>query len=250
MAGVPNDASFSKRLRGSPFKRAFSELESRFSFLQGGHVPTFNVVVDLSHHNQANVDFTRASAAGILGVIHKATQGTGFVDPMYATRRTAASNAGLLWGAYHFGTAADPVAQAKNFLKVANPTSNDILVLDLEKNTTTPGYDMTLDQARAFVGFVQNATGVTPGLYGGAYLRDQLGSALDPVLGACWLWWAQYGPAALIPPNWGSFTLWQYTDGHHGNPPFNLDGVGPCDRDLYQGSSNDLQTKWVTGTLS
>ena len=33
-----------------------------------------NVVVDLSHHNDP-VDFVRAKAAGIVGVIHKATQG-------------------------------------------------------------------------------------------------------------------------------------------------------------------------------
>ena len=33
-----------------------------------------NVVVDLSHHNET-VDFAKMKAAGIVGVIHKATQG-------------------------------------------------------------------------------------------------------------------------------------------------------------------------------
>jgi len=33
-----------------------------------------NVVVDISHHN-GNPDFAQAAAAGIVGVIHKATQG-------------------------------------------------------------------------------------------------------------------------------------------------------------------------------
>ena len=37
-----------------------------------------NVVVDISHHN-GNVDLTKAQAAGIVGVIHKATQGTSMV---------------------------------------------------------------------------------------------------------------------------------------------------------------------------
>ena len=29
----------------------------------------------------------------------------------------------------------------------------------------------------------------------------------------------------------------------NGNPPFEVDGVGPCDRDQYQGTTVDLQTK-------
>jgi len=210
---------------------------------------TCNVVIDLSHNN-ANVNLQRAQAGGILGVIHKATQGTGFSDPMYAIRRKAAKDAGLLWGAYHFGTGADPIAQAQFFLKVASPTQQDLIVLDFEENSASPDNTMTVDQARAFIGVVRDATHVTPGLYGGSLLRDQLGNAVDPTLQACWLWWAQYGPAPLIPTNWPSWTLWQYTDGHHGNPPFAVDGVGPCDRDQYQGTSDDLQAKWVTGSLA
>ena len=57
-----------------------------------------NVIVDLSHHN-GNVDLAQAQAAGIVGVIHKATQGTAHVDPMYQVNRAKAQDAGLLWGA-------------------------------------------------------------------------------------------------------------------------------------------------------
>jgi Glycosyl hydrolases family 25 len=45
-----------------------------------------NSVIDLSHHNGA-VDLGKASAAGILAVIHKATQGRTVVDPTYAPNR-------------------------------------------------------------------------------------------------------------------------------------------------------------------
>ena len=79
---------------------------------------------------------------------------------------------------------------------------------------------------------------------------NSLGGKTDPLLAQCWLWWAQYGPASLIPPNWQTFTLWQYTDGHNGNPPHEVDGVVPCDRELYQGSADDLKAKWATGTLA
>lgn len=210
---------------------------------------TCNVIVDLSHNN-GNADFARARAAGIIGVIHKATQSTGFVDPAYARRRQAAGDAGLLWGAYHFGTGSDPVAQAGSFLKVADPADADLVVLDFEPNTTSPGNDMSLDQARAFVNAVNAELGPRLGLYGGSFLKESLGGGSDEILGACWLWWAQYGPVPRFPSNWSSFTLWQYTDGHHGNPPFAVDGIGPCDRDIYQGTSDDLQTKWKTGSLS
>ena len=62
-----------------------------------------NVVIDISHHN-ANPDFSRAAADGIVGVIHKATQGLTFTDSAYLTSRKKALDAGLLWGAYHFGS--------------------------------------------------------------------------------------------------------------------------------------------------
>jgi len=207
---------------------------------------TSNVVIDLSHNNSP-VDLAKAAADGVLGIFHKATQGSGFVDPTYPDRRKAASDAKLLWGAYHFGTGADPVAQANNFLRVAALTPTDLAVLDFEENPKGPG--MTLDQAHTFIKTVQDAAGITPGLYGGSLLKTLLGSTPDPILGACWLWWAQYGPKPMISPNWTDWTLWQYTDGHHGNPPFEVDGIGACDRDQYNGSSDDLQSKWVTGSL-
>ncbi len=50
-------------------------------------MPESNVVIDLSHHNQ-NLDFGSIAAGGILGVIHKATQGTmvrAFCVPVFYT---------------------------------------------------------------------------------------------------------------------------------------------------------------------
>ena len=74
-----------------------------------------NVIIDLSHHNQ-NLDFSQIKDPGaILGIIHKATQGTNYVDPTYETHRALALGQGLLWGAYCFGTGADGVEQAGGF---------------------------------------------------------------------------------------------------------------------------------------
>ena len=62
-------------------------------------MPQANAVVDLSHHNGV-VDLARAKNDQILGVIHKATQGTSYTDGKYDINRRQASDAGLFWGAY------------------------------------------------------------------------------------------------------------------------------------------------------
>jgi hypothetical protein len=48
-----------------------------------------DIVIDLNHW-EAPVDFAQINASGIVAVILKATQGTGFVDPTFAARAVAA----------------------------------------------------------------------------------------------------------------------------------------------------------------
>ena len=200
-----------------------------------------NAVVDLSHHN-GTVDLGAAKRDGILGVIHKATQGLAYADPVYAANRAQAQANGLLWGAYHFGTGDDPVAQAEHFLTVATPGPADLLVLDLESNLD--GASMTLEEAHAFVTHVQVTTGRWPGLYSGQYVKELLGVTVDAVLANCWFWLAQYGPTAVVPPTWKTWTLWQYTDGGLGPLPHTVEGIGRCDRDLFAGTTPQLLAWW------
>jgi len=202
-----------------------------------------NIVVDLSHHNQ-NLDFQQIeSQGGILGVIHKATQGLRFEDPAYQDNRAKALAAGLLWGAYHFGTGSDGVQQAEFFLETVDPDDQTLLVLDFEANPQGPS--MTLEEARAFVTHVQAATGRWPGLYSGHYIKDLLGSSQDPVLANCWFWLAQYGPTPVVPANWQTWTMWQYTDGAQGPDPHSVPGAGRCDRDMFIGDEAALRGLWI-----
>jgi lysozyme len=201
-----------------------------------------NVVADISHHN-GNVNLAQAQQAGLVGVIHKATQGTGMVDDMYNQNRQNAQAAGLLWGAYHFGSAGDGAAQADYFLSKANPDAQTLLVLDYEPNGNST---MTLDQARAFVQRVKDVNGKFPGLYSGSLIKQQLGGQpADPLLSQCWLWVAQYGQQPTnIPPTWPTWTMWQYTDGVNGPQPHSIDGIGNCDRDQFNGTLEQLQQLW------
>ena len=203
-----------------------------------------NAVIDISHHNQVT-SFATARQAGILGVIHKATQGPGYADPTFAASRTRIEDAGLLFGAYHFGTAGDADAQAQRLLSVAG--QDTLLVLDFESNPQ--GGSMTLDEAEQFVHHIFQATGRYPGLYSGATIKQALTAAgiTSPgqtELSKCWLWLAQYATTPLVPKAWSTWTLWQYTDGAAGNGPYEVPGVGRCDRDQFNGTADELLRFW------
>jgi len=202
----------------------------------------FNGVIDISHHN-GTVNLQKASENGIVGVVQKATQGQTYVDPTFKGNRTKAKNAGLLFGAYHFGTGADGVLQADHFINTIQPDESTLLVLDLEANPQGP--NMPLVEARAFVTHVNEVTGRFPGLYSGHYIKALLGTQTDPVLAQCWFWLAQYGPTPVVPTNWPTWTMWQYTDGGQGPEPHSVPGVGRCDRDRFNGTEAQLRTLWT-----
>ena len=205
-----------------------------------------NAVIDISHHN-GNVNLTKAAADGILGVIIKATQGQSGSDPQYKANRKKAIDAGLLYGAYHFGTSSDGLKQADNFLTVVSSTGDDprkvLLVLDFESNPAGPSMD--LEEARSFVTHINDKTGRFPGFYSGHDIKAVLGSSKDPILSQCWFWLAQYGPTPVVPPNWPTWTMWQYTDGANGPQPHSVAGVGACDRDKFNGTAAQLKKLWA-----
>jgi len=204
-----------------------------------------NAIVDLSHHNN-NVNFEQAKADGLVGIIHKATQGLAYQDPLYAPHRQKALAAGLFWGAYHFGDGSDGVTQAEFFLSTAGIKPGTLLVLDFESNPAGPS--MSLVEARAFITHIKEATGRWPGFYCGHYFKDLLGTKVDSVIGNCWLWLAQYGPTAVVPATWDRWTLWQYTDGAAGPQPHSVKGIGFCDRDQFNGTAAELQELWEAGS--
>jgi lysozyme len=200
-----------------------------------------NAVIDLSHFNQVT-SFTDIKADGIVGIIHKATQGINETDPTYLSHKSAAQAAGLWWGAYHFATGDDAVAQAKHFLSFVNPGPQDLLVLDFEQNPSGPG--MTVSGAEQFVTYVQAQTGRWPGFYSGSYIKQLLGENKSATLANCWFWLSEYGPTPRVPPTWATWTMWQYTDGTVGPPPYSVAGVGNCDRDQFNGDMDELTKLW------
>jgi lysozyme len=191
-------------------------------------------IIDISHHNTI-ADFAALKAAGIIGVIHKCTQGANYADPMYATRRKLATDAGLLWGAYTFNTGQDVQDQVNEFLSHAEPDDNTLMALDFEDN---PHSQMTLGQARQFLQLAAERLGRKLVLYSGNRVKDLLGTQVDTFLGSHRLWLAQYGPVAHVQASWTKQWLWQYSE--HGRLP-GTDGA--IDLDFYDGT--DLATEWA-----
>src|SRR5947209_16931721 len=58
-----------------------------------------NSVVNLSHYDLMRVDFVAMKSEGVVGVIHESTYPRLDRDSYYGARQTAATRAGLLWGA-------------------------------------------------------------------------------------------------------------------------------------------------------
>lgn len=223
-----------------------------------------NAVIDISH-TSAVTDFDAMRSAGILGVLHKATEGGDWADPLYAPRRVQARARGVLWGAYHFGTRQYSGAQqAAAFLAAAQPDRTTLLALDLEPNERRPFNTMTLDQAEEFVRTVAQATGRLPMVYvhptwadGGSYGRggQTLGRAIGPdsILASCDLWVVSYDEQPTVPYAWArrGWRLWQYAGddyggggGPYGELSRTVPGVERCDRNLFHGNAAQLVQFW------
>lgn len=222
-----------------------------------------NAVIDLHHRNQVR-DFAAArEASGVLAVIHKASEGD-WVDPRYEERRALALSAGLLWGAYHFGTRQHSGrAQARMFLAAARPDAQTLLVLDLEPNERAPSNSMPLETAEEFVREIADTTGRLPVLYTHPVWADgepmsgrALGAMVEPgsLLAACDLWLADYRYEPELPRAWAGkgWRLWQYAgdDAATGGPfrdrARDVRGIDRCDRSVFAGSRDELY-RWWTG---
>jgi lysozyme len=224
-----------------------------------------DAVIDISRSVTVS-DFRRVRQSNILAVIHKASEGGDYLDAACAARRPQAESAGLLWGAYHFGTGQMSGAQqAAFFLAASRPGPRTLLALDLEANENNPSNSMRLDQAEAFVQAVAEATGRLPVIYVHPTWANgdplpvsglSFGARITPdsILARCGLWVADYHDSPEIPLGWAAtgWRLWQYAgDENAGHPAYNqttiVQGVSHCDRNLFNGDAATLRQFWGTG---
>jgi lysozyme len=167
------------------------------------------IVVDLSHWNPTP-NWAKLKAAGTVGVIHKATQGTGYVDDQLFGRARAAMDAGLCWSTYHFLEGGDAAAQMRFYLKTIDPRPGERMCIDHE-STASLGQLKTAVQT-----LLDDDRKLQVTVYSGHTIKDQLGSKTDAFLAENTSLWIAHYTSADAPTwpsgTWPTWSLWQYTD--------------------------------------
>ncbi len=221
---------------------------------QGSRDLTAIIGPDVSHY-QGTVDWAAVQGAAPFAFA-KASQGTGFVDPMFARNWQAMRAAGLIRGAYHFlDDTGGGSAQAEHYLGVMESAGG------FEEGDLPPVLDFEdgrLSAARAWIAAVGKATGGLVLLYGGIYYRTAVARAgLEgeaQKAGASYLWVPHYGLASFqwddVPSGWdrAEVLFWQYTNGVTNGTswPKSIPGIGTCDVNAFlAGSLDDLRE--ITG---
>jgi lysozyme len=128
-------------------------------------------------------------AAGVVAVIAKATEGTGYANRYYAATRACARGVGMDFAAYHFAHFTDPIVEANFFRSVAG---SDAKVLDSETSRDAAWQNRFLAAL--------NQPGYEEMDYGSASTLPRTGIR-------SLLWPASYGSG---PPGFGD--MWQDTD--------------------------------------
>jgi GH25 family lysozyme M1 (1,4-beta-N-acetylmuramidase) len=202
-------------------------------------------VVDVSHYEGVPDWDTYAAAHRSDVGICEATKGTEFVDSTFQQDRQDLSKLGFYCGLYHFagtpatGKIADPVTEAKAYLKAVGPLGpKEFPILDFEQTYKMSSKDQIAWMAK-WLDYVQKATGKTPWVYSyDNFLKDLEGPELQ-TLTKYPLWEANYpkndpNPDPTKPPDthgWPQLMAWQYSESQ------TVPGVSqPCDDSYLYGN--------------
>jgi len=193
--------------------------------------------MDISHHNTIPSSLVPAAQSGIVGAIHKATEGVGYVDDKCESRFFLAQKAGMLWGLYHFIRPGRITDQAAFFVHTAHELEAcddaTLWCLDWEDS------GVSLNDALTFLRNIKEMTGHDPVVYSGHVLKEALNGKPNSELSTYRLWLAQYASAPTLPPGWSTYWGWQYTD--QGTCP----GINaPVDLNAYDGTAAELRKDW------
>ena len=200
--------------------------------------------VDVSSFS-GTVNWKQVQASGRTFAYAKATTGTNYTDPTFATNYAAIKAAGLHRGAYHtFDPTVDGTTQAQYFLSIIGTLQSGDLppALDVEglvsPNPDSVGGAVSVSVLQAgilqWMTKVQAATGRTPILYSSpAILQQALASGSSADL----LWVSGYGVTCpLLPAGSHQWVFWQSSGS--GKVP----GIsGAVDLGEFNGSLADLK---------
>lgn len=192
-------------------------------------------VIDLSHHNTVPTSLQSTADAGVLGIIHKCTQGTSFVDKKVGARQYLTKEAGMLWGLYHYLNPGKMIPQMDHFWEKAQMFGNEdtLLAIDFEEA------GVSLEDVVSAMDYLADISERSPVLYTGHSLKDAGGALAQPALLSYRLWLAQYSSRPVLPAGYDSYWLWQFTD--KGSIP-GIDGNVDCN--AYAETDAELSLEW------
>lgn len=197
--------------------------------------------IDISHH-QDFPDFEKIRAAGVIAMIHKATEGSSYIDPNRRTNCSNAKAAGIACCTYHWlSPGSSPASQIAFYLKTVDPVNGERMVIDYEENGCT-----LADLKEAVQALLDDPRELKITVYSGHLLKEQLGSKRDAFLADNTdLWLAQYTSST---PTWPDATypiwmLWQYSESG------TMDGIEGSLVDLNRFPGNDDELlRWISPT--
>ena len=175
---------------------------------------------------------------------------------LYQTRRMLAKAHGLLWGAYHLARPGNPIDQANHFLDYAEPSAEEMMVLDIEGLDT--GQFMSLDDAEIFANHIKTRTGRYPVLYTNHVTARHIAVHRQQyrLLSRLPLWYARYKPdiKGVFPMgNWDNYLLWQFsaaTNCSEKSCPMRIEGtLRDIDVNTVPMSREALAAIWPSGDL-
>lgn len=198
-----------------------------------------NCVIDISHWQKV-FDFDKIKNAGIVGVIHKATESLSNLDEKYANRKQAFIDRGFLFGSYHF-LRRDGIKEANRFLDIVKPTDTELICLDAEAQNLT--VKQLITESENFVSQIYEKTGRYPVLYIGNFILNDyakgIGFRENTPLVNCPLWIARYSTKEpIVPKPFSDWSLWQYTDSSI------IPGITTVDRNRFNGTKEQLFKFW------
>jgi lysozyme len=196
---------------------------------------TETLVVDLSHWNPTP-DWNRLKAGGIVGVIHKCTESTSYVDDTWKERISDAMAAGLKVATYHFMRPSDIGEQMAHYISEQDkvmPLGSRVCLDHEDEKVSLDALKEAVRQIRSKRPDLQIA------IYSGHLIKQQLGDECDALLAdTTSLWIAQYTTASKPSwpkKTWPQWSLWQWTDSA------TVDGISaPVDGNRWNGSQKNL----------
>ncbi|MGC9668746.1 GH25 family lysozyme [Planosporangium sp. 12N6] len=180
--------------------------------------------IDVSSHDHGSgktVDWPGLAASGIKFAYVKATEGTSYTNPYFASDYNSAKGQGIYVGAYAFGRPdlGNPVGQADHFYDRMQWTRDGRTLppfVDMEWpwfSGVNSCYNLTPGQItswlHAFLDRLQARTGQIPMIYTAASWWNPC-TASDTSFGKYFLDVADCRSRPALPAGWSTWTIWQY----------------------------------------